>query len=97
MVDSMDIHKSLNISIGTVMKNLEMLEFVPDHLETKTMCKHAVKKLPYLLRYVPHQLKAQQMCDKAILENGGTLNSVPHCYKNQEMCNKSVGNYPHSL
>ena len=50
MVDSMDIHKSLNISIGTVMKNLEMLEFVPDHLETKTMCKHAVKKLPYLLR-----------------------------------------------
>ena len=61
------------------------------------MCKHAVKKLPYLLRYVPHQLKAQQMCDKAILENGGTLNSVPHCYKNQEMCNKSVGNYPHSL
>ena len=35
MVDSMDIYKSLNISIGTIMKNLEMLKFVPDHLKTK--------------------------------------------------------------
>ena len=34
MVDSMDIYKSLN-SIGTVMKNPEMLKFVPDHLKTK--------------------------------------------------------------
>ena len=56
MVDSMDIYKSLNISIGIVMKNLEMLKFVHDHLKTeKKMCKHAVKKLPYLLRYVPDQ------------------------------------------
>ena len=31
------------------------------------MCKHVVKKLPYLLRYVPDQYKTQQMCDKAIL------------------------------
>ena len=35
------------------------------------MCKHAVKKLPYLLRYVPDWYKIQQMCDKAILKNGG--------------------------
>ena len=40
------------------------------------MCKHAVKKLPYLIRYVPDQCKTQQMCDKAILENGGTLKSL---------------------
>ena len=53
MVDIMDVYKSLNISTGTVMKNSEMLKFVPDHLKTKEMCKHAVKKLPYLLRYVP--------------------------------------------
>ena len=52
MDDSMDIYKSLNINIGTVMKNPEMLKFVPDHLKTKKMCKQAVKKLPYLLRYV---------------------------------------------
>ena len=50
MVDIMDIYKSLNISIGTVMKNPEMLKFVPDHLKTKKTCKHAVKRLPYLLR-----------------------------------------------
>ena len=34
MVDSMDIYKFLNISIGTVMRNPEMLECVPDHLKT---------------------------------------------------------------
>ena len=44
MVDIMDIYKSLNISIRTVMKNPEMLKFVLDHLKTKKMCKHAGKK-----------------------------------------------------
>ena len=53
MVDSMDIYKSLNINIGTVMTNPEMLKYFPDHLKTKKMCKHAVKKLPYLLRCIP--------------------------------------------
>ena len=51
----MDICKSLNISIGTVMKNPEMLKFVHDHLKTKKICEHAVKKLPYLLKYVTNQ------------------------------------------
>ena len=57
------------------------------------MCKHAVKKLPYLLRYVPNQYKTRQMCDKAILQNGGTLKFVP----NYKMCNKAVDNYSHEL
>ena len=52
MVDSMDISRSINISIGTVLKNPEMVKFVSDHLKTKKLCKHAVKKLPFLLRYV---------------------------------------------
>ena len=43
MVGIMDIYKFLNISIGTVMKNPEMLRFAPDHLKTKKTCKHAVK------------------------------------------------------
>ena len=30
-----DIIKSLNINVGTVMKNPEMLKFVPDHRKTK--------------------------------------------------------------
>ena len=72
MVDSMDIYKSLNINIGT-MKNPEILKFVPDHLKTKKMCTHAVKKLHYLLIYVPERYKTQQICDKVILENGRTL------------------------
>ena len=53
------------------------------------MCKHAVKKLPYLWRYVPDQYM--------ILENGETIKSVPDYYKNQEMCNKAVDNYLYAL
>ena len=50
----MDIYKSLNLNIVTVIKNLEMLQFASHHLKTKkNICKHAVKKLPFLLRYVP--------------------------------------------
>ena len=60
------------------------------------MCKHAVKKLPYLLRYVPDRYKTQQLCDKALLENGRTLKSGLDCYKNQEMRNKAVDNYPYA-
>ena len=49
MVDSeysMDICKSVKINIGIVVKNLEMLQFIPDHLKTKKICKHTVTKLP---------------------------------------------------
>ena len=46
------------------------------------MCKHIVKKLPFLFRYVPDQCKTQQMCDKD---------------KNQGICNKAVDNYTHAL
>ena len=100
MVDSeysTDNYTSSKISIGVVIKNLEMLKFVPDHLRTKQMCKHALKRLPLGIRYVPDKYRSQQMCHKAILENGGTLESVPDCYKNQQMCDETVANYPHAL
>ena len=45
-------YKSPKISIGAIMKNTKMLKFVPDYLKTKTICKHAVKKLSFVLRYV---------------------------------------------
>ena len=44
MVNIMNLYKSLNISNGTVIIIPEILKFVPDHLKTKRMCKHAVKK-----------------------------------------------------
>ena len=100
MVDSeytTDNYKSSKISTGTVIQNLEMLKFVPDHLKTKEMCKHAVEKLPFVIRYVPDQYKTQQMYDKAILENSGTLESVCDYQKNQQMCDKAVENEPHAL
>ena len=62
----MDIYKSLNFNIGTIMRNTEMLKFVSDYLKTKKICKHAVKKLTHIIIYVPDQYKTQQMCDKTV-------------------------------
>ena len=61
------------------------------------MCKHEVKKSPFLIRYVLDQFNTQKMWDKAILEIGGTSESVPNCYKIQEICNKAADKYPHAL
>ena len=37
-------YKSLNISTGwTVIRNPEMLKFVPDHLKAEVICKHVVE------------------------------------------------------
>ena len=67
MVDSMDIFKSLNISIGTVIRIPKISIFVPNHLKTKKMCKHALTKLPSVRRYVPDRYKTQQMCDSLFM------------------------------
>ena len=47
---SPDNFKTLTISIGIIIKNPEMLKFIPDHLKTKNMCKNAVKNLPFVKR-----------------------------------------------
>ena len=65
------------------MKNREILKLVSDHLKTKKMRKHAVKRLLYLLIYVPDHHKTQEMCGKAILEYCLTLKSLSYCYENQ--------------
>ena len=57
------------------MRNSEVLKFVANHLKTKIMHKHAVKKLHFLIKYVPDQDKTQQITDKAVLVNDGTLES----------------------
>ena len=67
MFDSMDIYKSLNISIGTVIRIPKISIFVPNHLKTKKMCKHALTKLPSVRRYVPDRYKTQQMCDSLFM------------------------------
>ena len=40
------------------------------------MCKHAVKKLPFVIKYVPDRYRCQQIGDKSVPEDGGTLESV---------------------
>ena len=77
-------YKSLKISIGTTIKDPEILRFVPDHRKTKRMCKHEVKKLPFIIRYVPDQYKTQQIYDKVFLENGGMPMFVADDYKNKK-------------
>ena len=67
---------SPKIVIGAIMKNPEILKFDPDHLYTKKMCKHAVKKLPFVMKYVPDRYRCQQIGDKSVPEDGGTLESV---------------------
>ena len=69
---SKDIYTCLNISIGTVMKNPQMITW------KLKICKQAVKKLQNLLRYV------SGLCKFVIIENGETLKCVPDHYKNQE-------------
>ena len=58
------IYKSFNINIGTVVRNPEMLKFVPDYLKTIKICKHAVTTLPFVIRYVPDRYKTHQMVIK---------------------------------
>ena len=77
MVDS----KTLNISIGAIIKDPGMFRLASDHLNTKMMCKHAVKKLPFVIKYLPDRYMPQRMCDKVILENFGLLMFVPDWYK----------------
>ena len=60
MVNSMDTYNSLNINTGTVIKDPEILKFVPDPLKTKQICNYAVEKLCLLLRYVPDQCKTKK-------------------------------------
>ena len=45
------------ISIDAIIKKLEMLRFVPDHLKTKQMCKNTIKKLSYLMFLIDKELK----------------------------------------
>ena len=54
MVDSEYNCKSSEISTEAMIKNPEILRFVPDHLKTKKMYKIAVKMLLFLMRYVPY-------------------------------------------
>ena len=50
-------------------------------IKTKQMCKHAVKKLPFLIKYVPDWYKTPQMCDKVRQGNDEMLMFIPYFYK----------------
>ena len=41
----------MKISIEAMIKNPEIRGLALDHLRTKTMCKHALKKMAFAIRY----------------------------------------------
>ena len=45
------VNTTLNICIGAIIENPQMLKFVPDQDENKNMCKHTVKKLSFVIKY----------------------------------------------
>ena len=56
MVDieySPDNYTSLKTSIRSIIRNLKKLRFTPNHLKTKKISKHAVRKLKFVIRYIP--------------------------------------------
>ena len=63
-------YTSSKISIETIIKIPKMLILIPDHLQTKKMCKHEFKQLSFVIIYVPDRYKTQKICDKAVLQNG---------------------------
>ena len=92
-------NKTLKINIDEIIKDPEIFDFVPDHLKTKNMCKHAVKKLLFSIKYVPDRYKTQRMCEmcEVILKNAGMLMFVPDSCVAENMCNKAGDNYPNVL
>ena len=62
--------KTLKINIAAIIKDPEMLRFVPDHLKTKRISKNAVKNMLFTIKYVPDQYKTTKMCEIVFIENG---------------------------
>ena len=85
MVDSeYSPDNSLKISIEVIIRNPEILRFVPDYLKIKRKCKNAVKKQLFVIRYVPHQDKTKEVYDTVAQENDGTLIFIYPLYKNKK-------------
>ena len=59
-------------------------------LKTKEICKHAVKKLPFLIRSVPDGYKNQEMCDRVDSEDPLWTVYCAYRYKTQRMCGEAV-------
>lgn len=88
MVDSeysLGNYKSLKTSTGAIIKTPQMLKSVSDHLKTKSVCKHEVKKLPHIIRFFSDRNKTQELCHKVFLENGGAVKVVPDCCINKNL------------
>ena len=52
-------HETLKICLGAIMKNHEMVKFVPEQLESKTICNNAIKKLLFVIILAPDRYKTQ--------------------------------------
>ena len=58
---------------GAAEDEPEALEFVLDHLNTKTMCERVVEEFPRALKNVPDLFETQEMCEKAVKKASSCL------------------------
>ena len=66
MVDSIDIYKSINVRIGTIIKITFLLRYNPDQHKTPQMCDKAILENGGTLKSVPDFYKNQEMCNKVV-------------------------------
>jgi len=66
------------------------LEYVPDYLGTRKLCKIAVIQDWCILEYVPKYFKTEEICKLAVTNNWHALKYVPECLKTKELCKIAV-------
>ena len=81
--NSPDNCKSLRIITGAIIKNLEILRFVPDHLKTIKMRKEIA--IRNKLKVLSDCCKNKKTCNKAVDNYAHALKFVPDCHKTKKI------------
>ena len=92
MVDS----KILEISIGTVIKDPEILGVVLDQYKTQQMPDKVLEN-GWMTVFVPDCKKYQKICDNTVYSYAYTAVFVPDCYETKQLRDKVVITYPSAL
>ena len=85
--------KILEISIGTVIKDPEILGVVLDQYKTQQMPDKVLEN-GWMTVFVPDCKKYQKICDNTVNSSAYTAVFVPDCYKTKQLCDKVVITYP---
>jgi len=70
----------------TCQQNGQALQFVPEPLKTKELCRVACQQYIWALQFVPEKLKTEEMCTIACQQHGQALKFVPDRLRTAAMC-----------